>query len=1696
MHRFRKKSDPKPQDSPHLRPQPPSVSPSPSPRPRPAQDVPSLPPVDDFRTSLILESLSRRFTLLRAQNAGSAEDMRDRPANRGATGSEQSILEEEEGMMLHRLNEIRSANRLQNSSSQVSLPQHNTDSIIAPSIYANSQYSASAIYDTSSSSSNFYPQSPSSGTSRRSKRNSNNLFSSGAARDQSYFRNAHKGSGRSLISLAQSDVSERLTDQDEPVYSGIRPITPDSKTNSTASSNTSETQLERTPVARKLNLPSRSAANLPPQSYSVNSFKRASLALNEVIREIQEGGLIEGGDDLNGGTLGDTYSEVGTPRTNTRTFDSAGRFAGQVLSESESSNSTVVTRSNAHSIGASPTPRIQGYTPGMNRPVTPVTPRDFDSEDLRSHSTTPRATSPASPSKKQSHHGSVLPGILRRGNSTANGRTMSPTGISPSPSPRPRSRANSVNQSMDEFSNNDYLLSSSKTSLHDRRRPASPLTSVTYAPQSAFRDVASAMREWSPTSSYSRPGDMSSPGHSRQGSLSSMHDQHTLGFHNRSQSAARSLTSPALPDSPLIDSSHVSVANMMQFSSSWDRPPSNVSGMDLGNPLMASRGARSGTPTYSHTRNGSVGGPFAEYDYNAMSAFRRSPKPQRPITPSSPTQPIIPYHNPLVLSPILNSSRTSFISTSSSYHSNSETSFKAFDAACRLIDIEPVKLDVIDISDSNRSTSGLLTSDSNAEDDVMDALKEIGLVQADFSAMQDKLVQAGSADGVVPKALNRVPSLRRRKNSITSRAHEVLNTTLNGIVGPPRASDSSRTALLAAVINSIESPSGTPPGPDSLTPASKPATPAPINAAAQVQNPEEESPPPSAQTDGSTKAASALQSLTDALFGSGSSALDASPAEDGPASPTSDAQEQDHVAIEPEVVADADASKQMFGEHAVIVELDDVPVEPTVNVVEEKPEEVEDVPAPVENSEQETQAPAALVDQPDQPVKESSPAQEETEYHPEPHVDASSSPSFLSSASVTPASTSAPTPDPSVARPNQPAIPEPVARTNGSAVRSPGNDPHLMFDVRRKATEATAALKSPSQPNLALPPARRKGSKRIDTHKISSPYLLSSSNSAGTVNLSSPSMSQVALPDSVRANSGGSKFSKILRGPWKPKSPTADDATSSPAISPALQLAGRTSPWPAASSSRVNIPASANEVDRFKLPPHPPLATPPASAGPTFKGLFGRFRKSRKEHDRTDSDRQEATSFSGSSIYPPPSSGYGSGSFSKSSPHDETTSTDPRSGPSAPSMSASTDYDSTRQQNSITSMPPSQTTQSPTYPSRNEENLKKLFDAATDLGVPHEELNAFLTRSASLSSKSEWATQVSSLSRSTSLATPSTTLSSSNTEWHQGDGEKKLASNYAISRANSARVAQSPVGEVFARTRNNLDASNANPDGNTVVRRTLIFPSESQNGSSVTDLSGLLRKASHRRRRASGASAFSGQSIQDRAPTPPPPKMKRFSTENSPPLPHSIASVMPSLSVTSPKSSTNPSEQSTTNTDSFYDMYANGGNGQLGSDLKPKHASLTPSGASSNYSPSEQGPAVEVLELSNGETIWSIVDGLRSGDVEDASTFQSRQSFSSEYSGPLPSPGARDFDGVQLRFKEHKRMSSKSSANSYNANPRKRALSPGPRPETKVFFSSNANIGKMIESMIYPDRRHMQMDEGMLVETRFQRVSDLIPVPI
>ncbi|KAJ7083828.1 hypothetical protein C8R43DRAFT_1052001 [Mycena crocata] len=590
----------------------------------------------------------------------------------------------------------------------------------------------------------------------------------------------------------------------------------------------------------------------------------------------------------------------------------------------------------------------------------------------------------------------------------------------------------------------------------------------------------------------------------------------------------------------------------------------------------------------------------------------------------------------------------------------------------------------------------------------------------------------------------------------------------------------------------------------------------------------------------------------------------------------------------------------------------------------------------------------------------------------------------------------------------------------------------LAREVQRKTDAAMVALqKQPSSSNLALAPKSSASRRRISPHQISTPQLVSASTSVDTIPLPSPSMT-----------GGQSKIGsrlKRLRGSLRAKTtiPTAEDITPFPMDlrSPPLVQTARYDP------AKFHAPGgptatSATELEGFKVP----LPSPPASAGPGLKGFMARFRgKQRASEIQADFDYRGPHARSphlpppGPDPVPGPANWPSSQSPSNHVPSESLPIPLAVQPPAPPTSSSTpTQYSavSRRPTSPLFSPRPHQSTPSETTDADESLAIRQLFDAASNLGLDQGALNDLLARSGSTSSRStEWTM----LTRNNSSAVSRPDVLHENVQ----GGDTSRSNSQRTHLTVPPKVAEEPTPPPD-HVRRPKDGAR---DKSAIVRRTIIFPSESR--SSTIDLSVLIRKHSSRRRRASAASV-SSRSVHDRAPTPPPPRAvasRRFSTDIvSPPvpqLPHSLPLLVPPTPVAGPV------EKSSSTYDSFrYEMYS--GEKTVGS---------SPSEPTQNGPISESGPAVEVIELANGETIWSIVNGLRDED-DDTDGYANRASFASEYS--VREGG----DGVQVFFKEHGRKGSSSSFL-----PRKKIVPGKSRPETKVFYSSSAQIGRLIENI-------------------------------
>jgi serine/arginine repetitive matrix protein 2 len=553
------------------------------------------------------------------------------------------------------------------------------------------------------------------------------------------------------------------------------------------------------------------------------------------------------------------------------------------------------------------------------------------------------------------------------------------------------------------------------------------------------------------------------------------------------------------------------------------------------------------------------------------------------------------------------------------------------------------------------------------------------------------------------------------------------------------------------------------------------------------------------------------------------------------------------------------------------------------------------------------------------------------------------------------------------------------------SMESPDKQQELAREVQRRTEEAMARLKKAPSNRKTIDGSHRK---RIDLSQISEPKLVSASTSVDAIPVRSSSVvsgrlsaTQAQSPNSATL---GTRFKK-LRGSLrsKPTSPSSDDLNQHPfePSSTDRSLAG----------TPDGPPYSAIELSRAKVA----VPSPPATTGPGLKGFVSRFLKPRSgeapEHDR----RKQFSSppISASSSYfgqqkpeqhherprshqairsaPPDTKAF--------RPHTPVSPEEPLS-PSNPPLSA-----------------PSPVPDESVARALDENALKQFIDAANNLGLDQDALSDFLGRSTSIGSRltAQGSKHMSTVSndrlgydRSNLVLTEPAPL---------------FGSASPGSRRNLGQPSLRPPGEVMVKapirrpsTRNTATSDSGNA---TVVRRTLIFPSEAKQ--TVLDPGTGLRKSSstRRRRSASAASTHSNRSLHDRVPTPPPPKSsaaRRFSAEQSPPMPHISTSLLaqtqaisapqpaPAVPIEKSNSAYDSLQVSPTVTSIFvflnffpsrYEMYTGDGKPAISITADAQLPDTSGSNPGANLQNLEPGTAVEVLELANGETIWCVSFG-------------------------------------------------------------------------------------------------------------------------
>ncbi|KAI0691190.1 hypothetical protein BC835DRAFT_1417305 [Cytidiella melzeri] len=1538
---------------------------------------------------LLWYSLTRRFSVLRNSSGEpiGLDEIKSKLAEQRARGAENRVSEEEEDMILEALSRLRTKGP--NSRPDVTDPQD--ERMMGGYGDGGSRLSESpsfaggqSVRSTTSTSSGLHgsPSIASMSSTKGSqvgRRMSNNLFGSGKFQDHTYMRTAYQqrtttstSSRAPSIKHSDSSMSTITSSRVGPhnsVYSdmqSLRPVTPDGSSTYGSSAPSSP---NRPTHGQESDMDTDTKPDLS-RTLVPEVLGRASLALDEVIRELEE----EGDDEILMERSPISTTPLVSPATVLQPIsDPSPLTSSPPTSPADTDSGVAVSSDDGSQRGssfprpstASPTPRLPGYIPGMPRPMTPHN-LSFDSDDP-TPSSTPRATSPRLPA---SHYQppprlqSLVSGLNRSTSSASVARTPGPVSpptsipVSTSPlffhrstngrfTPEDRSRNGSGADSTPRM---DEAPDSPTTGL---RRPISPLSGHVFQTMtnvSGSRPPTPSSITWTPpatsngTKGHAKSSSMSgqsASGHSRNGSTASTADE--SGDMEHSKLNTRSLRSPTNPESSWQDSRHASSTSLA--TNADNRPPSTLSGTNLiSSPSEAlNRPLRSPTPTHNATYSPTPAsfadqGAHVNGNGNGFSPGRRALKQNANSSFSFTTS------QALLFSPLSNMSRSSLESAGSSYHSWDEEHKKdrLFDLFSSL-DPQPQWHD-LSVERSTSSTSRTTPYDAPDSEDLV--RRQLGLNKSDIATIQEKLVAAALTKAATPEGRHRANSVRRRRPSTSQSNYSFTGADKASAPsqaaqpqGPSTTSTTSYTnrqvnseqlakanALLDSVVDSIQSPRKQP---LSLVDVEEPVV-ATNHVVEPVTNPS-----PSQRH----------RALADALFG------------------TEDRQKVDATLPSAFIFpATTPASP---------------PGEPEISASEECPSDhvVDDDQVPTEREER------VAVTLNDPPLIAS---------EPNGHLDSTL----------------------------------------------------LALEVQRRAEAATAALrKSPSNPKLS--DAFGSSRKRIDREQISRPTLVSASTSVDTIPLTAvnPPLSRMsnAPPTGLGARIKRLRGTLRAKPPQAPgmeiSRPSADLAKTPPAVQ---TITFNPSPKDNYTKEHL-IPSSANESERYKTSP-PLVASPPASAGPGLKGFMSRFRKHKPTEFSTPSDPFSLpATLSPASTPTQHYSVHGSTRSdslpdSRSAPASRTVFSGSR--PLTPSDITSPSLSSSQTIVEDTPVP------APIAPAQSgEAALKQLFDAAHDLGLDQIALNELLARSPSAASNT---TARARAGRSNSAAG---TRQTQHTELRETMPSPLpfdvRPSVEAISSGPSPEIRHLTIRKNATSTM--LPPAPAQKDPSTaVVRRTIIIPSDSK---ATMDLNALLRRQSTSRKRQSvgAASMSSARSIQDRVPTPPPPRSnasKRFSAGRSPPVP-----TLPSFSARD--ESPGAIEKSNSTYESLYEMYAG--------DSRTPSTAFADGGASSSQATQgeaagEGGPAVEVVELANGETIWSIVNGLRDDDTD--SFYDNRASFTSEYSA----------EGVRVFFKEHGRKTSKSSNTSLLSR-KKQQGSASQRPETKVFFSSSAQIDRLIDTL-------------------------------
>lgn len=233
-----------------------------------------------FDPLLFLSSLTRRFTLLRTSSGNpiSLDDLRTRFAEQRARGAEIQVSQEEEDMILETIGRIRgnNAGRVAGDNPIQSSDADHT---------SNDHNSTNNVTSAPGSVTSFSP-------GRFTKRYSNNLFGSARFKDDTYIRSVQSqktGSPRTPSSTTLTDCS---LEGNGSSSDGVGTTTPDDSTIINSSSVQLSPEHGTTPHSAPPTVLSDHPVSVAEYRLSrvlgSSVFKRASLALEEAIKEMEE----------------------------------------------------------------------------------------------------------------------------------------------------------------------------------------------------------------------------------------------------------------------------------------------------------------------------------------------------------------------------------------------------------------------------------------------------------------------------------------------------------------------------------------------------------------------------------------------------------------------------------------------------------------------------------------------------------------------------------------------------------------------------------------------------------------------------------------------------------------------------------------------------------------------------------------------------------------------------------------------------------------------------------------------------------------------------------------------------------------------------------------------------------------------------------------------------------------------------------------------------------------------------------------------------------------------------------------------------------------------------------------------------------------------------------------------------------------